>query len=86
MQIAHSIGWFTVSSLLGYYALLYGPQILLLMNIAYYLPSIPLLLLSAFCDEWLDKTFGMRLVTPPCLRMLLKCGMYERGCVVLACD
>lgn len=58
MQVAHSIGWFTVSSFLGHYALLYGPQILLMMNIAYYLPSIPLLMFSAFCDEWLDKTFG----------------------------
>ena len=52
-----------MSSLLGHYALLYGPQILLLMNIFYYLPSIPLLLFSAFCDEWLDRTFGERL--PP---------------------
>jgi hypothetical protein len=59
-QIAHSIGWFTVSSLLGYYSALYGPQILLMMNIAYYLPSIPLLLLSALCDERLDRTFGER--------------------------
>ena len=58
LQVAHSIGWFTVSSLLGHYALLYGPQILLMMNVFYYLPSIPLLLISAFCDEWLDKTFG----------------------------
>ena len=58
LQVAHSIGWFAVSSLLGHYALLYGPQILLMMNIFYYLPSIPLLLVSAFCDEWLDKTFG----------------------------
>ena len=58
LQIAHSIGWFTVSSLLGHYALLYGPQILLFMNIFYYLPSIPLLLFSAFCDDWLDRRFG----------------------------
>lgn len=47
-----------MSSLLGHYALLYGPGILLLMNIAYYLPSIPLLLFSAFCDDWLDRKFG----------------------------
>lgn len=47
-----------VSSLLGHYARLYGPQILLLMNIFYYLPSIPLLLLSAMCDEALDRAFG----------------------------
>ena len=47
-----------VSSLLGHYARLYGPQILLLMNIFYYLPSIPLLLLSAMCDGALDRAFG----------------------------
>ena len=52
-----------MSSLLGHYALLYGPQILLFMNIFYYLPSIPLLLFSAFCDDWLDRTFGKHLLT-----------------------
>jgi len=31
---------------------------LLLMNIAYFLPSIPLLVVSSFCDEWLDERFG----------------------------
>jgi len=28
------------------------------MNIAYFLPSIPLLVVSSFCDEWLDERFG----------------------------
>ena len=62
MQIAHSIPWFTVSSLLSYYSVLYGPQILLMMNIAYYLPSIPLLIFSAACDDWLDLKFGEALL------------------------
>ena len=47
-----------VSSLLGYYCLLYGPQILLQMNIAYFLPSIPLLVGSSLLDDWLDATYG----------------------------
>ena len=33
-QVAYTLGWMAVSSLLGYYRLLYGPQILLQMNIA----------------------------------------------------
>ena len=47
-----------MSSLLGYYKLLYGPQILLQMNIAYGFPSIPLLLVSSLMDRWLDRRFG----------------------------
>ena len=52
--------WMTIVSQLGYYKLLYGPQVLLQMNIAYFLPSIPLLGLSSFYDERLDHKFGMR--------------------------
>ncbi|BDA46393.1 hypothetical protein COCOBI_08-4860 [Coccomyxa sp. Obi] len=59
VSIAHSVPWFTVSSLLSFYSVLYGPQILLMMNIAYYLPSIPLLIFSAACDDWLDLKFGV---------------------------
>ncbi len=77
VAIAHSVGWFTVSSLLGYYAKLYGPQILLLMNIFYYLPSIPLLLLSAVCDDALDRAFG----EPPCLVFMLVSAVRHTGCL-----
>ena len=59
LQMAFTAGWMTVSSLLGHYKLKYGPQILLQMNIAYFLPSIPLLILSSFLDDWLDKRFGI---------------------------
>ena len=52
------MGWMAVSSLLGYYKLLYGPQILLQMNIAYGFPSMPLLLVSSMLDRWLDRRFG----------------------------
>ena len=44
-----------------------GPDVLLKMNIFYYLPSIPLLLFSSLCDEWLDSTFGDALTVLPCL-------------------
>ena len=52
------MGWMAISSLLGYYKLLYGPQILLQMNIAYGFPSMPLLLVSSMLDRWLDSKFG----------------------------
>ena len=58
MQLAFTIGFMTVSSQLAYYKLVYGPAILLEMNIAYFLPSIPLLLVSSFLDDRLDKQFG----------------------------
>ncbi len=58
MQLAYTVGWMTLSSELGYYKILYGPQVLLQMNIAYFLPSIPLLAISSLCDDWLDQHFG----------------------------
>lgn len=58
VQLAFTIAWMTVSSLLAHYKLKYGPAILLQMNIAYFLPSIPLLLISSCLDEWLDHTLG----------------------------
>lgn len=47
-----------MSSLLGWYKNLYGPQVLLLMNVAYFLPSIPLLVASSLLDAWLEDKFG----------------------------
>jgi hypothetical protein len=51
--------WLAVSSELGYYRHLYGPQVLLYLNIAYYAPSIPLLLFSSFFDESLENALGI---------------------------
>lgn len=66
LQLAFTMVWMTIISQLGYYKLLYGPQVLLQMNIAYFLPSIPLLGLSSQFDERLDQKFGMasQLLTP----------------------
>jgi hypothetical protein len=50
--------WLAVSSELGYYRSLYGPEVLLYLNIAYYAPSIPLLLFSSFFDESLEAKLG----------------------------
>ncbi|KAK9865209.1 hypothetical protein WJX84_011196 [Apatococcus fuscideae] len=59
VSVAYTIVSQTIFSQLGYYKLLYGPSILLLLNIFYFLPSIPLLALSSFCDEYLDRTIGV---------------------------
>ena len=59
LQLAFTMVWMTIISQLGYYKILYGPQVLLQMNIAYFLPSIPLLGLSSQFDERLDQKFGM---------------------------
>lgn len=59
LQLAFTMVWMLIISQLGYYKLLYGPQVLLQMNIAYFLPSIPLLGLSSQFDERLDQKFGM---------------------------
>ena len=61
-QVAYTIAWMAVSSLLGWYKNLYGPQVLLLMNVAYFLPSIPLLVVSSLLDAWLEDKYGEVLV------------------------
>lgn len=57
-QVAYTVAWMLISSLLGWYRVLYGPQILLLMNLAYFLPSIPLLVTSSLLDAWLEQRYG----------------------------
>ena len=90
MQVGYSISWMTLSSLLNDYSALYGPSSLLLMNIAYFLPSIPLLLVSSFADEWLDQRFGAPLVqTRPslsdnmCEAVGLACAYAEPGMCIM---
>lgn len=51
--------WLAVSSELGYYRTLYGPQVLLWLNIAYCTPSIPLLIFQSFFDERLEARLGV---------------------------
>ncbi|KAH7618705.1 hypothetical protein Ndes2526B_g05622 [Nannochloris sp. 'desiccata'] len=58
LSVAYTSVWLAVSSELGYYRFLYGPQVLLYLNIAYYAPSIPLLILSSFFDEDLEAALG----------------------------
>eukprot|EP00887_Chlorella_sp_A99_P002817 scaffold6.g2817.t1 len=59
LSVAYTSVWLAVSSQLGYYRKLHGPQVLLQLNLAYFLPSIPLLVLSAYLDRSLEKRFGV---------------------------
>lgn len=81
-QVAYTIVSQTIFSQLGYYKALYGPSILLLLNIFYFLPSIPLLALSSFCDEYLDRNIGKaRQLQGPLLLTPLRLA----ACVVYKC-
>lgn len=63
LQVSYTIGWTAISSLLGTYKLQYGPQILLQMNSAYFLPSIPVLLLQTQWDDFFNRKFGLAKAT-----------------------
>lgn len=58
VSVAFTSAWVAVSSQLGYYRRLHGPAVLLQLNIAYFLPSIPLLIVSAFLDKPLEARLG----------------------------
>ena len=60
MSVAFTSAWLAVSSQLAYYRRVHGPVVLLQLNIAYYLPSIPLLIVSAFLDKPLEARLGER--------------------------
>lgn len=59
LQVAFTAGWTAISSLIGYYKSLYGPHMLLLLNLAYFLPTLPTLLLQSVWDARVDSKFGI---------------------------
>ena len=58
-QIAFTAGWTAISSLICYYKALYGPHMLLHLNLAYFLPSLPTLILQSVWDVRLDGKYGI---------------------------
>lgn len=58
VSLAFTSAWVAVSSQLAYYRRIHGPAVLLQLNIAYFLPSIPLLIGSAFLDKPLETRLG----------------------------
>lgn len=69
-----------MSSQLGHYKEIYGPQILLWLNLAYFLPSIPILGLSSLADGYLEQKFG---VAELCFVRLV-IGLWGTSCTTLA--
>lgn len=58
-QVAYTIAWTAISSELSYYTAVFGPHMLLLLNAAYFLPSVPVLLLQMVWDHQFDRWFGV---------------------------
>lgn len=58
VSMAYTSAWLAVCSQLDFFRSLYGPQVLLQLNIAYYLPTVPLLIVSSFLDRHLDAKLG----------------------------
>jgi hypothetical protein len=78
VSVAFTSAWVAVSSQLGYYRRLHGPAVLLQLNIAYFLPSIPLLIVSAFLDKPLEARLGgcsllLPVAAPPSGLRSLRC-------------
>lgn len=76
-QMAFMIMWVMVTAQLGHYSKLYGPQVLLLLNFAFYVPSIPMLVLSANLEPYLERTMGH---VPS---MMLRINIGLGGCLAL---
>ena len=62
-QVAYTIGWTAISSELSYYSARFGPRMLLLLNAAYFLPSVPVLLCQTLWDQHLDRWAGAAAAT-----------------------
>ncbi|KAG2485421.1 hypothetical protein HYH03_015803 [Edaphochlamys debaryana] len=78
ISVAFTVLWILVTSQLGHYSKLYGPQILLQLNLAFYLPSIPVLLLSGSLERALDARLG------PIGSISLRLNSGLAGCLLLA--
>lgn len=73
IAVSFMCAWVLVSSELGYYSRWFGPQILLELSMAFYLPSIPVLVISGQFEKVLDARLGV--VQSMALRLLLGlCG------------
>jgi MFS family permease len=62
---------------MAYYSKLYGPQVLLQMNIAYFVPSIPVLILFGHVENLLNAQLG------PTMSMLARITFGMLGCAML---
>jgi hypothetical protein len=60
LQVAYKVPWTAISSLLGQFSVRFNqPAILLWLNLAYFLPSVPALLLHSSLQERLEQWLGL---------------------------
>lgn len=59
MQVSYKVPWTAISSLLGQLSQRFGPQVLLYLNLAYFVPSMPALLLQIVTQHALDEHMGV---------------------------
>lgn len=63
VQVGYTMPWAALSSELGYFKMLHGPNFLLFLNLAYFLPSVPILLLQLALDQHYNWLFGTAVST-----------------------
>ncbi|KAF6261556.1 hypothetical protein COO60DRAFT_1636708 [Scenedesmus sp. NREL 46B-D3] len=60
LQVAYKVPWTAISSLLGQLSVQFNqPAILLWLNLAYFIPSVPALLLHSSLQERLEQALGL---------------------------
>lgn len=63
LQAAYKLAWTSISSLLEDLGEVYGPEVLLHLNVAYFFPSIPILVLQTVLNDALIRRFGLPQIT-----------------------
>mmetsp|Transcript_22046 Transcript_22046/g.48132 ORF Transcript_22046/g.48132 Transcript_22046/m.48132 type:complete len:479 (+) Transcript_22046:161-1597(+) len=59
ISVAYKLAWTAISSLLSQFSRDYGPEVLLQLNIAYFFPSIPVLVLQTVFNDAMDQRLGL---------------------------
>eukprot|EP00892_Ulva_mutabilis_P004022 jgi/Ulvmu1/1992/UM012_0154.1 len=76
VAVGFTMPWAALSSELGYLKMIHGPNFFLYLNIAYFLPSAPILLLQLALDQHYNRIFGTAIST------LARQGLAQIVCAV----
>jgi len=63
LSVGYTSPWTALSSELGYLKRLHGPKVLLWLNLAYFFPAVPLMLLQIVLDHHHDRKWGVGVTT-----------------------
>eukprot|EP00892_Ulva_mutabilis_P004024 jgi/Ulvmu1/1994/UM012_0156.1 len=74
VAVGFTMPWVALSSELGHLKMLHGPNFLLYLNLAYFAPSLPTLLLQLTFDQGYNKYFGTAVAT-----------LIRQGCAQMVC-